>query len=98
MYKDSKEQRPIVRLLSLLERRWTLRLIWELRDKPMPYRKLQRACDNVSPTVLARRLEELVLAKVVENTPNGYALTQLGKDIGKNLMDLSRLAGELGPT
>jgi DNA-binding HxlR family transcriptional regulator len=95
---QAKEQRPIVRLLALLERRWTLRLIWELRDRPLPYRQLQRACDNVSPTILARRLEELVQAKIVENTPDGYSLTKFGKALGKNLLELSKLARDLGPT
>lgn len=88
--------RPIVRLLELLGRRWTLRIIWELREAPLPYRQLQRACDDISPTVLARRLREIEAAGLIEHGDAGYGLTALGRDIGQHLLALSVLAQRLG--
>ena len=41
--RGSRTGRPIMALLDLLGRRWTLRIIWELRDGP-PIR-----CATISP-------------------------------------------------
>jgi len=38
-------------LLDLLGQRWTLRILWELRDAPLTFRALQNACDSVSPKI-----------------------------------------------
>ena len=58
-------------LLDLLGRRWTLRILWELREQPLTSRALRAACDEASPTVLQARLTpqegELFLAAL--NTP-----------------------------
>ena len=43
-------------LLDLLGRRWTLRILWELRDAALTSRALRTACDEASPTVLQARL------------------------------------------
>ena len=32
--RGSKSGRPIMALLDLLGRRWTLRIVWELRERP----------------------------------------------------------------
>lgn len=90
--------RPIIRLLELLERRWTLRLIWELRNGPLTYRDLQRACDDLSPTILAKRLRELSQALIIEKSDRGYDLTELGRSVGGHLLELGKLAKQLGPT
>jgi len=41
--RGSKSGRPIMVLLDLLGRRWTLRIVWELRDQPRRFRDLQDA-------------------------------------------------------
>lgn len=75
-------QRPIMHLLDLLGRRWTLRIIWELQSGPLTARTLRSCCDNASPTVLNARLKELREAQLVELVPgSGYALTSRGKDL-----------------
>lgn len=43
--RGSKSGRPIMALLDLLGRRWTLRIIWELRNGPLTSRALRQACD-----------------------------------------------------
>ena len=66
-------------LLDLLGRRWSLRIMWELREQPLTSRALRTACDEASPTVLQARLSELREAGFVELVPaSGYGLTALG--------------------
>ena len=50
-------------LLDLLGRRWALRVLWELRDGPVPFRALQQRCDGMSSSVLNQRLAELRAAE-----------------------------------
>ena len=53
-------------LLDLLGRRWTLRIVWELREGALTSRALRAACDDASPTILQPRLTELREAGLVE--------------------------------
>lgn len=69
-----------MRLLDLLGRRWTLRVLWELREEPATFRALRERCEDVSPTVLNTRLAELREAGIVEiSEAGGYALTANGR-------------------
>ena len=68
-------------LLDLLGRRWTLRILWELRSVPLTSRALRAACDDVSPTVLQARIDELREAGIVERMGEGYGLTPLGREL-----------------
>jgi DNA-binding HxlR family transcriptional regulator len=80
-------------LLDLLGRRWTLRVLWELRDRSLSFRALQGECENVSPTVLNRRLKELREAGLVELAEGGgYGLTERGRDLVWQLVPLHRFA------
>jgi DNA-binding HxlR family transcriptional regulator len=76
-------------LFELLQRRWTLRLIWELRDGPLGFRALQERCDEVSPTSLSRRLKELRAAGIVDAE---IGLTQEGKKLLQALGPLNQWA------
>ena len=92
--RGSTSGRPIMALLDLLGRRWSLRIIWELRDdRSLTSRALRTACDEASPTVLQARLSELREAGFVELMPaSGYRLTGLGKDLFENFLPLHRFA------
>ena len=68
-------------LLDLLGRRWTLRVIWELRDEPLLFRALQERCDGMSSSVLNQRLRELREAGIVASGESGYALTKEGREL-----------------
>jgi DNA-binding HxlR family transcriptional regulator len=83
--------------LDLLGRRWTLRLLWELRDGPLTFRGIQGACEQVSPTVLNTRLRELRENGLVEATDRGYALTQQGRRLRRSLVPLYNWAQDWGP-
>ena|SRR5262249_51042744 len=79
--RGSQSGRPIMALLDLLGRRWTLRIIWELRDEPRRFRELQDAI-AASPTIVNARLAELRAAHLVElDAAAGYRLTSLGAEL-----------------
>lgn len=78
-------------LLDLLGRRWALRVIWELRDGPLPFRPLQAAA-GTSPSVLNTRLAELREAGIVELVDEGYRLTTEGERLRQALAPLNEWA------
>ena len=92
--RGSRTGRPVMALLDLLGRRWTLRIIWELREnRILTSRALRTACDEASPTVLNERLKELREAGFVDvGEAGGYALTPLGKELSAQVMPLHRFA------
>jgi DNA-binding HxlR family transcriptional regulator len=91
--RGSRSGRPIMALLDLLGRRWTLRIVWELRDGPLTSRALRTACDEASPTVVQTRLSELREAGLVELLPgDGYRLTGLGTELMDSFLPLHRFA------
>jgi DNA-binding HxlR family transcriptional regulator len=91
--RGSHSGRPVMALLDLLGRRWTLRLIWELREEAMTFRALQERCDDVSPTVLNQRLADLRASLIVEHHAHGgYALTAEGKQLFAALLPLAEWA------
>jgi DNA-binding HxlR family transcriptional regulator len=92
--RGSTSGRPIMALLDLLGRRWSLRIVWELRDdRCLTSRALRAACDHASPTVLQTRLSDLRDAGFVELIPaNGYRLTELGMDLFETFLPLHRFA------
>lgn len=80
-------------LLDLLGRRWTLRVLWELRDGPKTFRTLREACGGVSPSVLNARLAELKEGALVESIEGeGYSLTPLAVELGEVLVPLDAFA------
>lgn len=84
-------------LLDLLGRRWTLRIVWELRCEALTSRALRAACDDASPTVLQARLRDLAQAGLVENQrPGGYRLTAQGRELMAAFEPLHQFAQKWG--
>lgn len=80
-------------LLDLLGRRWTLRIIWELRGGPLTSRALREACDDASPTVINERLADLREAGLVEKLDaGGDQLTGAGRELFALFMPLQKFA------
>lgn len=92
--RGSRTGRPVMALLDLLGRRWTLRIIWELReDRALTSRALRTACDEASPTIMQARLSDLREAGFVELMQgDGYRLTALGRELSENFAPLHRFA------
>lgn len=87
--RGSATGRPIMALLDLLSRRQALRILWELREDPLRFRDLQARAET-SPSVLNTRLGELREALIVELAPEGYRLTDLGRDLFQHLAPLTQ--------
>ena len=79
--RGSTTGRPIMAALDLLGRRWTLRILWELREGPRTFRGLQEAAGGPSPSVLNARLKELRDARLIESTDDGYAVTPIAQEL-----------------
>jgi DNA-binding HxlR family transcriptional regulator len=91
--RGSRTGRPIMALLDLLGRRWTLRIMWELREGSLTSRALRKACDEASPTVMQTRLSELRAAGLIELAQgDGYGLTGLGKELNETFLPLHHFA------
>jgi DNA-binding HxlR family transcriptional regulator len=78
--------------LDLLGRRWTLRILWELRDGPVGFRELQGRCGGMSSSVLRARLLELIAEGLVQQGDDGYGLTPVGRELGVAIRPLTRWA------
>jgi DNA-binding HxlR family transcriptional regulator len=97
MVRGSKTGRPVMQALDVLGRRWSLRILWELREGARNFRTLREACDDVSPTSLSQRLTDLRELGVVDSTDSGYVLTDAGRELGDVLLALHRWAEEHAP-
>jgi DNA-binding HxlR family transcriptional regulator len=85
--RGSQSGRPIMALLDILGQRWTLRILWELRDGAVGFRDLAARADSMSQSVLNRRLKELEAACLVTSDDKGWRLSDEG----------TRLLGLLSP-
>ena len=86
--RGSRTGRPIMVLLDLLGRRWTLRIVWELREEARRFREMQPAL-GASPPIINPRLAEVREAKLVALDPDsGYRLTALGEELLRLMLPL----------
>jgi DNA-binding HxlR family transcriptional regulator len=91
--RGSTSGRPLMAALDLLGRRWTLRILWELRGGGLGARALRARCDDMSSSVLYARLSELRTAGLVSQDPHDtYVLTPLGRQLGQAIDPLQRWA------
>ena len=90
--RGSSTGRPIMVLLEVLGERWTLRILWELRTRPLTFRGIGESCGGISPTLLNKRLKQLRELGLVARGDDGYVLTKDGDDLGELLLPLNRWA------
>ena len=81
-------------LFDVLGQRWALRILWELSEERLTFRQLRARCEDVSPTVLNRRLKELRELQLLDHDETGYGHTEWGSDLGDRLLDLSGWAND----
>ena len=85
-------ERAVEGVLDLLGRRWSLRLVWELRRNTLSFSELRQR-SGISPSVLSARLRELAGAGVVERTADRrYRLSGRGRELARILFELNRWA------
>lgn len=91
--RGSTTGRPIMALLDLLGRRWSLRVLWELREAPLGFRALQAACGDISPSVLQQRLTDLKTAGLIAPAPGGgYVLSEHAATLMPTLLAMNAWA------
>lgn len=91
--RGSTTGRPLMAAMDLLGRRWTLRVLWELRAGPVGARALLAVCVGLSSSVLYERLRDLTEAALVVQDDNGeYGLTLLGRQLGDSMQPLDAWA------
>jgi DNA-binding HxlR family transcriptional regulator len=86
--RNSTTARPLAELFELVGRRWTLRILWELRDRTLSFNDLRRAVGGMSQSVLVTRLTELFGAGLVADVRGGYRLTAHGASLTRELTAL----------
>jgi len=82
---------PVCDLLDLFGRKWTLHLVWTLREEgSVRFNELKRRAEGISPRVLSDRLDELVEMGIVEREDHEtdpphveYRLTAKGRDLDR---------------
>jgi DNA-binding HxlR family transcriptional regulator len=91
---------PVAKAMELLDERWTLLVIRELMSGSERFNDLRRGVPRMSPTLLSKRLQQLVRAGVVERKGDGYVLTAAGRELRPALEALgtwgTRWIGEVG--
>lgn len=89
----SKEMAAISQLLSLLEARYAIRVLWALRDgHPQTFRLLQDSVGGITPNTLNTRIKELRQAGLMSHGDDGYIVTASGADLLKRLADVPAFA------
>ena len=92
---SSKENAAVNQLLSLLESRYAIRVLWALRDgHPQTFRLLQDSVGGITPNTLNTRVKELREAGLITHGSEGYVVTPSGADLLKRLSDLQAFAGK----
>jgi DNA-binding HxlR family transcriptional regulator len=97
---------PVAKAMELLDERWTLLVVRELVAGSARFNDLRRGLPRMSPTLLSKRLLQLVSAGVVERLPDDggvrYRLTPAGRELQPIVEAVGawgiRWIGELGDT
>lgn len=90
---SSKENASVTQLLSLLESRYAMRVLWALKDgHPQTFRLLQDSVGGVTPNTLNTRIKELREAGLLNHGDSGYIVTKLGMDLLKQLSEIAGFA------
>lgn len=92
---------PVAKAMELLDERWTLLVVRELVAGSRTFSDLRRGVPRMSPTLLSKRLQQLVRAGVVGRDDDGrYLLTRAGLELRPVVEAIgtwgTRWIGELG--
>jgi DNA-binding HxlR family transcriptional regulator len=95
---------PVAKAMELLDERWTLLIVRELVTGSERFNELRRGVPRMSPTLLSKRLNQLVRAGVIDRRGDGndvrYVLTPAGRELQPVVEALGvwgiRWIGEIG--
>jgi len=72
---------PVAKAAELVDQRWMLLVLRELMCGSERFNDIRRGVPKMSPTLLSRRLRDLVRAGVVEHSDGRYRLTPAGEEL-----------------
>jgi DNA-binding HxlR family transcriptional regulator len=95
---------PVAKAMELLDERWTMLVVRELLAGSTHFNELRRGVPKMSPTLLSKRLQQLIRAGLLDRRDDGqdveYRLTQAGEELRPVVEMLGtwgmRWIGELG--
>lgn len=95
---------PVAKAMELLDERWTMLIVRELVTGSQHFNDLRRGVPRMSPTLLSKRLHQLVRAGIVDRRTDGnqvrYVLTEAGQELRPVVEALGawgvRWIGEIG--
>ena len=82
--KDYGQFCPLAQAAQILCERWTIIIVRELIAGSTRYSELQKGVPQISPSLLATRLKQLVKANIIKKLPGKtgeYQLTQAGSEL-----------------
>ena len=89
----AREPAAISQLLSLLESRYAIRVLWALKDgHPQTFRLLQDSVGGITPNTLNTRIKEMRQAGLMAHGKDGYIVTPSGADLLRRLSDVPAFA------
>jgi len=91
----AKESTAMAQLLSLLESRYAMRVLWALRTgDAQTFRLLQNSVGGITPNTLNTRIKELREAGLITHNSDGYCLTPDGIDLVDRLGNFQAFASQ----
>jgi DNA-binding HxlR family transcriptional regulator len=90
---SAKDNAAVNQLFDLLESRYSIRVLWALKDgHPQTFRLLQDSVGGITPNTLNTRLKEMRAAGLITHGDNGYGVTNSGADLLRRMSDMSAFA------
>ncbi|MEZ5294455.1 MAG: helix-turn-helix domain-containing protein [Vicinamibacterales bacterium] len=86
---------PLALAVEMLGERWTLLIVSRLFDGCSQFNEIHRSVPKISPSLLSKRLDELVAAGILERVPATpqapahYALTDAGRELEPIIVQLA---------
>jgi DNA-binding HxlR family transcriptional regulator len=76
---------PVAKAMELLDERWTMLVVREMVSGSERFNEFRRGVPRMSPSLLSKRLQQLVRSGVVERVQTGndvrYVLTEAGREL-----------------
>ena len=87
---------PVAKAMELLDERWTMLIVRELVSGSTRFNELRRGVPRMNPTLLSKRLQQLVRAGLVERRADATDVRYMLTDAGRELQAVVEALGTWG--
>lgn len=87
---------PVAKAMELLDERWTMLIVRELVTGSRRFNELRRGVPRMSPTLLSKRLNQLVRAGILDRRVDGNEVDYVLTDAGHELRPVVEALGAWG--